>query len=126
MIGALVFAGICVAGGAGASLRFAADGLIKGRFSPPFPAATTVINATGSLILGVLTGAAANAGLPHTWLLIAGGGLMGGYTTFSTASFETFRLAQEGRYIVAAGNGLGMLILAIAAAGLGLWIGASM
>lgn len=123
---ALVFAGMCVAGGVGASARFAVDGLIKDRFRPPFPVATTAINVTGSLILGILTGAAAQVGLPREWLLIAGGGLLGGYTTFSTASFETIRLAQERRYVVAVANGVGMLLLAVAAAGLGLWIGVSM
>jgi CrcB protein len=57
--------------------------------------------------------------LPHQWQLIAGTGLLGGYTTFSTASFETVRLIEDRRYLAAALNGFGMLITGTAAAVLG-------
>jgi len=126
MTGPLVFALICVAGGVGSALRLLLDGLIRGRIRTAYPVGTTVINVTGSLGLGLLTGAAAQAGLPHDLLLILGGGLMGGYTTFSTASVETVRLAQAGRPIAALANGLGMLVACIAAAGLGLVVGAAL
>jgi CrcB protein len=85
--------------------------------------ATTVINLSGSLLLGLLTGLVANHLLPPQWRLIVGTGLLGGYTTFSTASFETVRLLEDHRYVAAALNGFGMLIIGTAAAALGFGIG---
>ncbi|WP_043675893.1 fluoride efflux transporter FluC [Clavibacter michiganensis] len=126
MTGPLVFALICLAGGVGSALRLLVDGTIRGRVGTAYPWGTTVINVTGSFGLGLLTGAAAQAGLPHDLLLILGGGLMGGYTTFSTASLETVRLAQAGRYGAALANGAGMLVACIAAAGLGIVVGAGL
>lgn len=123
MTTALVFVAIALAGGVGAALRFVVDGVVRPRVSAGFPVSTAVINVSGSLGLGLLTGLAAHAGLPHPVLLIAGGGLLGGYTTFSTASVETVRLAQQGRVGAALANGLGVLVLAVAAAALGLWLG---
>ena len=49
-----------------------------------------------------------------------GTGLLGGYTTFSTASVETVRLLQQRRYAASLGYGLGVLVLSVAAALLGL------
>jgi CrcB protein len=121
--GPLVFAVICMAGGVGSALRLLVDGIVKGRLGASYPWGTTVINVTGSFGLGLLTGAAAHAGLPHDLLLILGGGLMGGYTTFSTASIETVRLAQAGRLGAALANGVGMLVACVAAAGLGIAVG---
>lgn len=120
MIPPVVFAAICVAGGAGAILRFVLDGAIRSRVALAYPLATTVINVSGSFVLGLLTGLGQTAGLPHDWVLILGGGLMGGYTTFSTASVETVRLVEQRRWLLALANGVGMLMLAIAAAALGL------
>ena len=68
-------------------------------------------------------GLATSALLAPEWRAVIGVGLLGGYTTFSTASFETVRLTQEGRYRAAAVNSVGMLAGALLAAGLGLWIG---
>jgi CrcB protein len=121
--GPLVFAAICVAGGLGAALRFYLDGAVRSVVRVAFPVATLLINVTGSFGLGLLTGLAGSAGLPRDWLLILGGGVMGGYTTFSTASVETMRLVEARRYGAAAVNGVGMLVLAVAAAGLGLVAG---
>ena len=110
---------ICAAGGVGAALRLILDGLIRDHVRSSYPVATTVINITGSLLLGLLTGFASHQLLPHQWQLIAGTGLLGGYTTFSTASFETVRLIEDRRYLAAALNGFGMLITGTAAAALG-------
>ena len=81
--------------------------------------ATFVINFSGSLLLGLLTGLVAAHTLPHSWQLLVGTGLLGGYTTFSTASFETIRLIEDRRYLAAAVNGIGMLIACTAGAGAG-------
>jgi len=119
MTGAVTALLICIAGGIGAALRLVLDGLIRARVHSTYPLATTVINLTGSLVLGLLTGLATSQVVPHQWQLIVGVGLLGGYTTFSTASFETVRLIEDRRYVAAAFNGLGMLIAGTGAAALG-------
>lgn len=111
---------ICVAGGMGAALRLILDGLIRARTKSSYPVGTTVINLTGSFLLGLVTGLAISQLVPHQWQLVLGTGFLGGYTTFSTASFETVRLIEDHRYVAAAFNGLGMLIACAAAAALGL------
>ncbi len=55
-----------------------------------------------------------------------GTGVMGGYTTFSTASFETVRLARSGRLTAAAVNGLGMLVVSVSAATVGILLGGAL
>lgn len=113
---------VSAAGGVGAATRLVLDGVLRSRWSA-YPVGTTVINVTGSLLLGFVTGLAIGHGLPQQWQLILGTGFLGGYTTFSTASVETVRLLQAGRYGSALGNGLGMLLLSLLAASLGLWLG---
>jgi CrcB protein len=119
MSGAVAALLTCVAGGIGAALRLILDGLIKARIRSGYPVGTTVINVTGSFLLGLLTGLAMSQAMPQQWQVVAGTGLLGGYTTFSTASFETVRLIEDRRYVAAACNGLGMLIAGTAAAALG-------
>lgn len=118
-----LLAGAAIAGGVGAALRFFLDGLVKAHTAGTFPYGTALINLTGAFALGLVTGLAANGWLPPAVVTVIGVGLLGGYTTFSTASFETVRLAQERRYRAAAINGLGMLIACTVAALLGIWIG---
>jgi len=120
---AWVVLALSAAGGAGAALRFVVDGVVKARIRIAYPLGTTLINITGSFLLGLVTGLALSHVLPAEWRLILGTGFLGGYTTFSTASFETVRLAQDGRYVASAINGFGMLAGALLAAGLGLWLG---
>lgn len=119
----LVFIALAVAGGLGAAARMLLDGLIKSRIAGPTPWGTIIINISGSLVLGFLTGLASEQIFPEAWHLIAGTGFLGGYTTFSTASVETVRLLQERKWLIGVGNGFGTLVIATAAAGLGLWIG---
>jgi len=115
----LTIVAVCLAGGVGASARLVLDGVIRARMRSTYPVATMVINLTGSLLLGSLAGLAAAQLLAPSIQLIAGTGLLGGYTTFSTASFETVRLLEDRRYVAAAVNGFGMLVLATAAAAAG-------
>lgn len=118
-----VVVGLSVAGGLGAVARFLLDAAIKVRIRRRFPIGTMVINITGSFLLGLVTGLAVSHALEPEWRIIIGTGFLGGYTTFSTASFETVRLALERRWGAALVNGLGMMLGAFLAAGLGLWVG---
>lgn len=122
----LIFIALAFAGGIGASARMLLDGLIKSRVSGAIPWGTIVINIGGSLALGLLTGMASAQLLPEAWHLIIGTGFLGGYTTFSTASFETIRLVQERKWVASLLTGLGTLVMATGAAGLGLWLGGLM
>jgi len=113
---------VALAGGAGAVLRALLIHHLGLRRSDPLPAGTMVVNASGSLVLGVLTGLSLYHGLgPHV-LAVVGAGLCGGYTTWSTASWETIHLLHTGHRGEAVVYTLGGLFacLAAAAAGIGL------
>jgi len=115
MIALLTF----LAGASGAVTRFVVDAWTKRRWRSPFPLATVVINVTGSLLLGVLAGAVLFHGQSSTWQTVVGTGFCGGYTTFSTASFETVRLVEQGRRTLALLNAVGSLVLSVAACAAG-------
>lgn len=121
----LVFLAAVVGGGIGASLRFVVDGLIMRHVKSGFPWGTAIINVSGSFLLGLLTGLAASSVLDSEWLFVIGGGVMGGYTTFSTAMVDTVHLFQKGRHRDAWINGLGMIVVTVLAAMLGLALGRS-
>lgn len=117
----VLFILLAAAGGIGATSRMVLDGVIRSRGT--LPLGTVTINLTGSLLLGLLTGITTAELVPEVWQLVVGTGFLGGYTTFSTASFETVRLLQERKRINAALNSLGTLFGSVMAAALGLWLG---
>jgi CrcB protein len=111
---------VALAGSAGALARFGLDGGIRRRWPTTFPWATLVVNVTGSLLLGLVTGLVLFRGEPDALRTIVGTGFCGGYTTFSTASVETVRLLQTGRRRQAATNAVSSLLLTVLAGGAGL------
>ena len=116
---ALLVAGF---GGLGALLRALIIHHIAVRRADPLPVGTLVVNASGSFVLGVVTGLSLHHGLGGRTLAVAGLGLCGGYTTWSTASWETIHLLHTGHRVEAIVYTLGALIVCIgaAAAGVGL------
>nr|WP_239543675.1 fluoride efflux transporter CrcB [Glutamicibacter nicotianae] len=114
-----MFFTVALCGGLGACLRFVLDALIRRWLPAPLPWGTILVNLSGSFALGVLTGLLAQQLLSAQWLAAIGTGLLGGYTTFSTASFETVRLLQSGRIAASLANALGTLVGAVLAAWLG-------
>ncbi|ALE05444.1 chromosome condensation protein CrcB [Arthrobacter sp. ERGS1:01] len=122
----LVFVLVALAGGVGATARYVLDGAIRARVPAGYPWATTIINVSGSAALGFLAGLAMGSLLPSGLSTILGAGFLGGYTTFSTASYETVQLARDRRYAAALGNGLGMAAATVAAALLGLLLGTAL
>lgn len=119
----LTLALLSVAGGAGAAGRFIVDALIRARWRTQFPVATVAINLTGSLLLGMLAGAAIGRDLAMAYAVL-GVGFLGGFTTFSTHAVETVRLARGGPRAHAALNAFGSLLGAVALAWAGLLVGA--
>ncbi|MCZ0991018.1 fluoride efflux transporter CrcB [Streptomyces diastatochromogenes] len=100
----------------GAPLRYLTDRAVQARHDSLFPWGTFVVNVTGSLILGLLTGAvSAGAAGPHLQLLI-GTGLCGALTTYSTFSYETLRLTEAGAGLYAAANAVASVAAGLAAA----------
>ncbi|HXD62866.1 MAG TPA: CrcB family protein [Lacisediminihabitans sp.] len=114
---------LAVAGGVGAALRLALNGFVHGRVRPNYPVAMSIINVSGSFVLGLATGLTAGHVLSEQWSLLIGVGLVGGFTAFSTTSFQTLRLLQERRLWLAFANSFGMIALAVLVAGLGMWLG---
>ncbi|GAA3010602.1 fluoride efflux transporter CrcB [Streptomyces fulvorobeus] len=115
---------VAFGGAVGAPLRYLTDRAVRARHGPGlpyvFPWGTFTVNAAGSLLLGVLTGAAVSE--PMFDLL--GTGLCGALTTYSTFSYETLRLAEGGRASLALANvvvsllvGLGAVFLGVELAG---------
>ncbi len=109
-----------LAGALGSMSRYLIDGAVQDRTSGAFPFGTFAVNATGSLILGVLTGLLWYHGLAGSLRSIFGIGLCGGLTTWSTVSWETVRLAETGMPGKAAINALGGIGISMAAAALGI------
>jgi len=113
---------VSLLGGLGAVARFVVDGWIRGRWSTRLPVATIAVNVSGSLLIGFLAGGLASGGISHDAYVVAATGFCGGYTTFSTATVETVRLAQAGAYRRAVLNAFGSLVLTVLAAAAGVGI----
>ncbi|MEV4777020.1 fluoride efflux transporter FluC [Microbacterium sp. LWH12-1.2] len=113
----LLFVGAALAGGLGATLRYLVDLGVAQVAGRRFPWGILLVNLTGSFALGVVT-----AVIPDQAFLL-GAGLLGGYTTFSTAMLDTVALWRDGERPASAFNAVGMLVLGLLAAGLGLALG---
>ena len=112
---------IAVAGGLGAALRLIADGVVRSTLGSRLPWGTLLINIVGSAGLGVLLGSGAGS----QTLSVIGTGLLGGFTTFSTASFESAALILGKRWVGATFYAVGTLVISVAAAALGYFLAAS-
>lgn len=113
----LLFLGAALAGGIGAVLRYLVDLGVARLAGRRFPWGILLVNISGSFALGFVT-----AALPDAAFLL-GAGLLGGYTTFSTAMLDTVALWRDGERRASAFNAIGMLLLGVLAAGLGLALG---
>jgi fluoride exporter len=116
VIGVLVIA----AGAAiGAPLRYLTDRTVQARHESSFPFGTLLVNVMACLVLGVATGM---AGWSMTLLALVGTGFCGALSTYSTYSFETVRLAEDGEWALATLNVLLSLTAGLGAASLGFWL----
>jgi CrcB protein len=115
----LLWAAVVLIGGCGSVLRFVLDGAVVTKLGRDFPYGTLAINLSGAIVLGLLTGLA----FDDDAALLAGTAAVGSYTTFSTWMFETQRLDEERQHRAAATNIVLSLVLGVAGAALGRWLG---
>lgn len=112
----LVVAGAMV----GAPLRYLTDRAVQVRHDSVFPWGTFAVNVAGCLILGFLTGAATTGAVSPRVQLLVGTGLCGALTTYSTFSYETLRLTEQGARLLAAANVTASVVAGLGAAFTGL------
>lgn len=113
----LVFAG----GGLGSLFRYQLGRYINQAYLPAFPVATFVINILASFILGYLMGyLTGQESQNHALRLLLAVGFCGGFSTFSTFSYETLTLIRQGQITIAFGNILLSVVLCLGATYLGL------
>jgi CrcB protein len=110
---------VLVGGALGAPVRYVVDLMVQSRHDSVLPWGTFAVNAAGSLVLGATAGGVAAAGGPDWVLTLVGTGFCGALTTFSTFSFETVRLVEEGALRPAAVNVVGSVLVGAAACAAG-------
>ncbi|MGA7829070.1 MAG: fluoride efflux transporter CrcB [Geobacteraceae bacterium] len=111
---------VTVCGGLGCLSRYFISGWIYALLGRGFPYGTFVVNILGAFILGFLMEfGLRSALLPPTLRIGMTVGFMGGLTTFSTFSYETFRLLEEGNYVSASAN----VIVSVLVCLLFTWVG---
>lgn len=112
-----------LAGGVGGAARLLVDTAVSRANRTSLPLGTLVVNASACLLLGLVTGYALTHAGAGDLRAIVGVGLLGGYSTFSTASVEGYRLLRQERPLAALVHGGTMLVLCLATSWLGLLVG---
>lgn len=109
--------------GLGGGFRYLLDVLAVHAGWVAFPFSTLCTNLSGSLLIGYLAGrwATAGAAMPHPykwhfWIT----GVCGGYTTFSTFSWQALDLVRQGEGTLAGAYAAGSISLGILAVGVGI------
>ncbi|MCK9878909.1 fluoride efflux transporter CrcB [Frankia sp. AgPm24] len=104
----------------GAPARYLVDRAVQARHDSAFPWGTFTVNIAASLILGLVTGAVLAGAASSRVGLLVGTGLCGALSTYSTFSYETLRLAENGSGLLAAANVAASMFGALGAAVLGM------
>ena len=112
---------VAVGAGAGALARYGISTWAL-RFGPGFPIGTLLINVLGSLLIGaVIALFTTRLSVAWPWRPLLVTGLLGGFTTFSSYSYETYQLLLRGDWLLAAFNAFGSVALGLVAVALGAW-----
>lgn len=94
-------------GGLGCLCRYAVSGWTHALLGRGLPYGTLVVNVAGSFLLGlIMEGSLRSVTLSQELRMGLTVGFLGGFTTFSSFSYETIRLLEEGRVVAAGGNAL--------------------
>jgi CrcB protein len=101
--------------GLGGVARYAVGGWVQELGGAAFPWGTLAVNISGALLIGLLFRFSEGTALRPEWRLFGAVGFCGGYTTFSTFSFEAVKLLQDGQWQRAFGYALASVIGSIIA-----------
>jgi len=111
---------VAIGGALGAPLRYLIDRTVQAHHDTTFPWGTFAANVTGSMILGVVAGAALSGAASQHIQDVLGTGLCGALTTYSTFSYETLSLAEAGARFFAVANVAASVIAGLGAVFMGL------
>lgn len=118
---------VAMGGAIGASARHLLGHASLRVFGPGWPIGTFAANILGGLLMGLLIGYLATRNISGEALrLFAGVGVLGGFTTFSAFSLESYMMFEKKAYGSLIGYVGGSVILSILAIGLGLWLARAM
>jgi CrcB protein len=113
--GVKTFWAVALGAGVGGVSRYLLASAIQQRAGTSFPWGTFVVNVSGSLLLGFLIRyALATPSLSVEMRALLTTGFCGGYTTFSTYSYETATLLEDGQYSRAGLYAVASVLLALA------------
>lgn len=87
---------VALGGALGSLLRYGLGAWVQALTGPSFPYSTLLINALGSFLIGVVIRLSLEGALSGEGRLFLAVGVLGGFTTFSTFSYETLALIQDG------------------------------
>jgi len=111
---------VAFGGAIGSMLRFWAGGYVSERLGTRFPYGTFVINITASFLIGfIMTLLAERAHWSPNWRYLMVVGFLGGYSTFSSFEYESFRVFQDGEFLIASLN----IALSVAIGFVSVWLG---
>ncbi len=117
---------VCLGAGVGAPARYLADRFVQSHHDSVLPWGTLTVNVVGSWVLGLLVGLSLHRTVPDPVTLSVGTGLCGALTTYSTFSYETLRLYEDGARLLSVINTALSLVAGLGAAALGYWVGAAL
>ena len=118
------FLWICLGSAVGGGARYLVSGWALKAFGPAFPYGTLAVNLIGSLLIaGLMYAGVEKAMISPTVRLALSVGVLGGFTTYSTFSYETMKQLQDGAWGIAFANVLVTVLGCLLACLLG-WAGA--
>jgi CrcB protein len=118
---------VAIGGGVGSVTRYLTSVWAAGRFGVDFPYGTLLVNVVGCYLIGLfMVLATERFMLPAHWRLLVASGFLGGLTTFSSFSYESLKLVQDGALVSAFQNIAANLVTGLAATWLGIISGRSL
>ncbi|MCX7835943.1 MAG: fluoride efflux transporter CrcB [bacterium] len=115
---------VFIGGGLGAILRYGMGGMVYRWLPPSFPFGTLLVNVMGSFWIGfIMVLALDRVYIPPQLRIFLTTGILSGFTTFSTFSYETVLMIREMEYLQALANVVLNLIFCLVATYLGMVLG---